>query len=250
MKDNFSTQANEYAKYRPTYPNELFNYLLSLTTEKECLWDCATGNGQVAGELAAHFKHVYATDISEAQIQNAVRLPNISYSIQSAEKTDFGDKTFDLIVVAQAIHWFNFDNFYKEVKRTLKSNGLLAVAGYNLLQISNEVDVVVKQFKTEYIAEYWDAERRYIDEGYQTIPFPFDEIEAPEFSISLQWTFDHLIGYLDTWSAVKHFEKQKGINPVQQYKNKLKTAWGNEETKLVTFPILLRVGRSIVNADL
>lgn len=177
MKDNFSTQSAEYAIYRPTYPQELFDFLFSLVNQKESAWDCATGNGQVARVLAQHFAGVYATDISEKQLSQALKLPNVVYSVESSEKANVPDVSFDLITVAQAIHWFNFDAFYSEVKRTLKPNGLLAVIGYGVMVIDKKVDQVVHKLYEDILGKYWDSERIYIEEGYKTIPFPFDEID-------------------------------------------------------------------------
>ena len=243
MKDNFSTQSDHYARYRPIYPDELFSYIAGLTPGKEAAWDCGTGNGQVAGKLAAYFTQVYATDISRSQLDNAVPSSNISYSLQPAEKTNFPDRLFDLIIVAQAIHWFNFDDFYKEVKRTLKQEGYLVVTGYHLLQITEEADALIRSFYEGVIGAYWDEERRYIDEKYQTIPFPFEEIKTPEFSLKLEWTLEHLLGYLNTWSAVKHFQKKNGYNPVDGLKEALGRAWGDQEYRTITLPLLLRIGR-------
>src|SRR5215471_13440479 len=103
MKDNFSSQSDQYAKYRPTYPRDLFDYLNFIVPNKQNAWDCGTGNGQVAYELAKTFENVFATDISEAQLDNAIQADNIIYSIQPAEKTNFENNLLDLIVVAQAI---------------------------------------------------------------------------------------------------------------------------------------------------
>ncbi|PRX51845.1 class I SAM-dependent methyltransferase [Salegentibacter salegens] len=241
MKDNFSTQSSSYAKYRPAYPQALYEFLKGKITENGTAWDCGTGNGQVAGELAKFFKKVAATDISNQQLENAVKRPNIQYAVQRAEETNFQDKSFDLITVAQAIHWFNFEDFYKEAKRVLKPNGIIAVIGYSLFKSTPETDAVILKFYNDIIGSYWDEERRYLDEKYQAIPFPFQEIETPEFKQEYQWTFDRLIGYLKTWSAVKHYEKEKGENPVNLIKNELKTAFGNQNT--IVFPILLRLGK-------
>jgi ubiquinone/menaquinone biosynthesis C-methylase UbiE len=206
-------------------------------------WDCGTGNGQVAEQLAAYFQHVEGTDISQSQLDNAVQLSNITYSKQPAEHTDFAARTFDLIVVAQAIHWFTFDEFYAEVKRTLTTNGILAVMGYGVIAITTKVDVVVNRLYTYIIGPYWDKERRYIDENYQTIPFPFKEVPCPQFAIIQHWTVEHLIGYLETWSAVKHYQKLNGNNPVDLIKDELTEAWGNATERQVKFPVLLRVGK-------
>jgi SAM-dependent methyltransferase len=242
MKDNFSVGSDNYARYRPVYPNALFDYLLTITAQKDNVWDCGTGNGQVANKLARHFKQVWATDISQSQIDHATPNPKVNYSVQPAEETNFPDAIFDLIVVAQAVHWFNFKAFNQEVQRTLKSNGHLVLVGYELLNISAEVDRIIQYFYTDIIGEYWDAERKYIEEGYKTIPFPFIELTPPDFSISVDWTFEHLIGYLNTWSAVRHFEKQNGFNPLKGIKNDLQNAWGDEALRKVAFPLIVRVG--------
>lgn len=243
MKDNFSTQAAEYAIYRPTYPQQLYDYLFTLVDKKDAAWDCATGNGQVARVLAQHFTRVYATDISEKQLSEALKMPNIVYHVEPAEKVNVPDNSFDLITVAQAIHWFNFDDFYSEVKRTLKPNGLIAVIGYGVMFIDKKLDKVIHKLYEDILGKYWDPERRYIEEGYKTIPFPFDEITAPHFQIKTTWSFNQMIGYLNTWSSLQHYKKANDRNPLEYMFTELKEAWGNDAEKDVHFPILLRVGR-------
>ncbi|MES2266770.1 MAG: class I SAM-dependent methyltransferase [Bacteroidota bacterium] len=243
MKDNFSLQSDQYAKYRPTYPAELFDFLDSLVINKQNAWDCGTGNGQVAFELAKMFGNVWATDISRSQIDNATKRSNITYTVQPAEHTNFEGNFFDLIVVAQAIHWFDFDKFYEEVKRTARKDAVICVTGYGQISVSPEIDEVISHFYTNVIGSYWDTERNYIDEGYQTIPFPFEEIPVPQISISLKWDFEHLMGYFGTWSAVKHFISDKGFNPVEQLRLQLVPLWQTQQPKEVTFPVLLRIGK-------
>ena len=243
MKDNFSNRSDQYAKFRPTYPGELFDYLLSIVPSTSSAWDCGTGNGQVATQLARAFTTVHATDISQQQIDKAEPQKNIEYSVQSAEHTSFPENSFDLITVAQAIHWFDFDAFYKEARRTAKEQAILAVIGYNLVQITPTIDEVVNHFYKNIVGPYWDKERKYVDDGYRTIPFPFQEIKAPAFKNKFEWTPDHLIGYIGTWSAVKHFEKQNQKDPVDLIREPLLHAWGSATTRAVDFPILLRVAR-------
>src|SRR3954471_1919616 len=163
MKDNFSTQSEQYVKFRPTYPDKLYQFLWPLIETKDTAWDCATGNGQVAQELSKHFKGVYATDISENQIKNAIQRENIFYKVERAEQTSFRNKNFDLITVAQAIHWFDFEAFYKEVKRVIKPKGILTVIGYGLFSIDKDTDAVINRFYREVTGPYWDKERRFVD---------------------------------------------------------------------------------------
>jgi len=242
MKDNFSKDSHNYATYRPHYPSELYEYLFPLLDEYTKAWDCATGNGQVANVLAQKFTQVEATDISKNQLAQAPAIKNITYSIQQAEKTTFESNQFDLISVAQAIHWFNFDEFYAEAKRTLKPNGLIAIIGYALLKISPKIDEIISEFYQTIIGEYWDKERIYIEENYQTIPFPFSEITTPNFEIIYHWKAENLLNYLNTWSAVKHYEEKHQKNPMFFIEEDLKSAWGNEK-RTVKFPILLRLGK-------
>ena len=243
MKDLFSSASDEYARYRPGYPASFFDYLNSLLPARQNAWDCGTGNGQVARELAKTFEAVYATDISAAQLQQALPAENIFYSVQPAEQTDFEDHIFDLVVVAQAIHWFDFDRFYAEVRRIAKKEALLCATGYGRPKISEPVDALINDFYENVIGPYWDAERHFIDEQYKTLPFPFPEMQAPEFENVLHWNLSQLIGYLNTWSAVKHFIKQNGFNPVDQLQRNLEKHWPAEEVKEVCFPLLLRIGR-------
>ncbi len=243
MKDNFSSHSSAYATYRPTYPKALYQFLKEKLNTTESVWDCGTGNGQVAAELATFFKEVQASDISCQQLKHAIKKDNIHYSLQAAENTDFSDNKFDLITVAQAIHWFDFEQFYKEVNRVLKPNGLIAVIGYSLFRSNPETNAVILKFYRDIIGDFWDKERRYLDEQYQTIPFPFQEIKSPGFQQEYTCSFEHFVGYLNTWSAVKHYEKEKGINPVNLIIKELKTSFGAKNK--VVFPILSRLGKPV-----
>ncbi len=244
MKDNFSKQSNLYSKFRPGYPAELVDFLVALVRSKDKSWDVGTGNGQFAVQLAEYFSKVYATDISAAQIENATSKPNIFYSVQKAEQSSFSENTFDLITIAQAIHWFEFDNFYTEAKRVLKPSGLIAALCYDIFSINEEIDFLVNDFYKNVTGPYWDDERKYVDEHYRSIPFPFQEIEAPSFKMNYNWKFENAIGYLNTWSAVQHYIKKNNENPVDAFSSQLKKAWGNTITRKVSFQIFMRVGKN------
>lgn len=242
MKDRFSRHSGAYAQFRPGYPEDLVRLIVALVSQRQNAWDCATGNGQMAVQLAAHFNAVYATDISKAQMLHAPPMPNILYRQEAAEQSSFPDQYFDLITVAQAIHWFRFDAFYQEVYRTLKPEGLLAVVGYGLLQVSEAVDSVLYRLYRDIVGPYWDPERQYIDAAYQTIPFPFEELEVPAYTSRYHWTFEQLIGYLNTWSAVQRYVDAKGQNPVELIEAEMKQLWGDGQQP-VNFPLLVRIGR-------
>jgi ubiquinone/menaquinone biosynthesis C-methylase UbiE len=240
-KDLFSEDSKNYATFRPTYPVDLFEFIYSHCKSYEVAWDCATGNGQAAKELAARFKQVQATDISAKQIENATKRNNIFYSVGQAEKTLFADNSFDLITVAQAIHWLNFDLFYSEVRRVAKPNSLLAVWGYGLLSINPSIDRIINEFYVNVIGSYWDKERKFIDEKYQTIPFPFGEMPSPKFEMTSHWTLAELAGYINTWSAVQKFINANQFNPVDKLIEAIRPYW-KKEKQTVRFPLFVRMG--------
>lgn len=242
MKDNFSNQAGDYAKYRPAYPQQLYDFIGKLVAQKEAAWDCGTGNGQSAAALAAGFNKVYATDISAQQISHATQVANVFYSVQAAESTNFPNDNFDLITVAQAIHWFDFATFYREVNRVAKPGGILAVWGYSLLQVSPEIDKLIHDYHFNTLADYWDPERKYLDEGYSNIPFPFAKIDTPAFKIKLAWTLEELRGYLGTWSALQKFIRANGFSPLDSLINDINPFWDREAMEVI-FDIHLLVAR-------
>src|SRR5216110_2684818 len=125
FKDHFSGQAVEYAKFRPHYPGELFEYLTSISPRHELAWDCATGNGQAAVGLARHFDSVIATDASAQQIASAELNDRISYRVAPAEASGIDSASVDLTLAAQALHWFDIDRFFREAKRVSRKNGVL-----------------------------------------------------------------------------------------------------------------------------
>lgn len=243
MKDNFSTQSDLYLKFRPTYPQDLFEFLNTVVRSHGTALDCATGNGQLAIGLSPYFNQVIATDISETQLKEARPADNIIYKLEEAEHTSFSENSFDLITVAQAIHWFDFTAFYAEVQRIIKTGGILAVVGYGLIHVNAVVDKVIAKLYSEILGPYWDKERKYIDQHYKTIPFPFEELLAPDFINEYEWTFEQLIGYLQTWSAVKHYTGQHQENPVDILRAELWEAWKEDDIKKVSFPLLIRIAR-------
>ncbi len=243
MKDLFSGHSSQYAQFRPTYPAALYDFLLQEVSDTNRALDCATGNGQVARALADFFKEVDATDISFQQLEHAIPHPRITYRQSAAEKSDFPAHSFDLITVAQAIHWFDFDAFYAEVKRLLKPDGILAVIGYGIMRISPSIDELVHSLYQDILGDFWPEERKYIEDNYLNIPFPFHEITPPDLRLEVSWTLDQLKGYLATWSAFQQFLKVRKSNPMEFIEKELNEAWGQVSLRTVTYPLLIKTGR-------
>ena len=245
FEDHFSKHSEQYAQYRPQYPDEIYAYLASIAPGHSLAWDCGTGNGQAAVGLAKHFEQVHATDASAEQIALAYTHSKVDYRVEPAEHVSLNTSSVDLVTVAVAIHWFNFDEFYREVKRVLKPNGILAAWTYSLTEISPEIDELINQYYGEIVGGYWPERIRYLEERYESIPFPFEEIVSPPFVMEINWNLIQLAGFLDSWSATQRYKAQKGHHPLEIIWPKLTGAWGDEnKPRLIRWPLHFRIGRN------
>ncbi len=243
--DHFSDVAKRYADFRPRYPAALFDFLATLAPRNSLVWDCACGNGQATLDLAQRFDRVVATDASLEQIASATARPNVEYRVAPAEQSGLPDGSVTLITVAQALHWFDLERFYAEAKRVLAPNGALAAWAYGINEVEGDaVNRLVQDFYSNTVGLYWPPERKLVEEGYRTIPFPFAEITAPTFRMEARWTLDQLLGYFSTWSATNRYIKATGRNPLEPLSAELSRVWGDANSpRLIVWPLSLRVGR-------
>jgi SAM-dependent methyltransferase len=243
--DHFSDQSHDYARFRPSYPPDLFAWLAEVAPERRLAWDCATGSGQATLGLSEHFDQVVASDASDAQLAGATPHPRVRYLRARAEAPGLAGGRFDLITVAQALHWFDLDAFYQEVRRLLRPDGVLAVWSYQLLRCEPGVDALLDRFDRDIVGPYWPPERRLVDNGYRDLPFPFAELPAPGFDMRADWDLYQLRGYLGTWSSVQRYRKALGRDPLQRLGPEFAAAWGDASAeRRIRWPLALRVGRN------
>ena len=245
FEDNFSKQADVYARYRPPYPAALYEWLAAIASRHDRVWDCGTGSGQAALGLTHHFRSIIATDPSTAQISNAPAHPQIEYRVAPAEESGLPDQSVDAITVALALHWFDLDRFYAEAQRVLKPGGVLVAWTYYLPEIAPEIDRVIEYLDGVLLRDYWSPRIQLLREKYRTIPFPFAEFEAPEYSIEKRWPLTELIGYLHTWSGTQAYRDAHGVDPIDVIQAELTAAWGNVEQRTIRWPLFMRAGRSL-----
>lgn len=245
FKDHFSSQAPDYARFRPNYPAELFTWLAGIAPAHGAAWDCGTGNGQAAVGLAAHFDSVIATDPSADQLANAQPHPKVSFRRTAAESSELDAASIDLLTVAQAIHWFDLELFYAEARRVLKPGAVIAVWTYTLLDVEAGVDAMITDFYRNVVGPYWPPERKMVDDRYRSLPFPFEPVTTPAFAIHTEWTRNDLLGYLGTWSATRAYVKANGCDPLIDFGERLKPLWPDPDLeKTLRWPLHMRVGRT------
>lgn len=244
FKDHFSGHASGYAAARPRYPKALFEWIASQCKIRSLVWDAGCGNGQASIALAEYFDEVFASDPSGTQINSATPHANIRYAVEPAEQSSLPDNAVQCVCVAQALHWFDFERFFPEVKRVLQPDGLLVVWTYEKSSVNKEVDAVFEKLYRGTLDDYWPPERKHVETCYRNIAFPFEEIPTPHFELRCDWTLSQYLAYLRSWSASQRYLKATGIDAVGLVENEMLQAWGNpDEIRTVQWPLTVRAGR-------
>ena len=241
--DHFSTQARTYASARPTYPPDLFAWLADLAPRTGTAWDCGTGNGQAALGLARHFGAVIATDPSVAQLAHAARDSRVHYAAGTAEDAPIRGGSIDVITVAQALHWFDVDRFYADVRRVACEHAVLVAWSYGMTRVDGDAQALLDDFYGGTLGAYWPPERVLVEEGYRSLPFPFERLDAPAFVMQREWERDELVNYVATWSAVAAARRATGSDPVPAFAAALRDGWPDAERRAITWPIAVLAGR-------
>ena len=238
----FTSQAETYKGFRPSYPTALFDWLRTIAAG-DTAWDVGCGSGQASAALARVFNKVVATDTSQPQLAQAPALANVDYRCESASRSTIGSTTIGLTLVAQALHWFDLEPFYAEVRRVSLPGAPLVALTYNLLSIDG-VDEVIRHLYHDLLGPFWPAERWHVESHYQELPFPFQRIEAPTFAMHARWTLEHLVGYLRSWSALVLYERETGADALAAIRGQLESAWGDPASaKDVKWPLTILAGR-------
>jgi SAM-dependent methyltransferase len=244
FKDLFSPHASDYARFRPDYPPSLFSWLAAQAPARDLAVDVGAGNGQAALGLAAHFDRVIAVDPAQAQLARAPRTsPNVEYRRAPAEATGVDPASTDLLVAAQAFHWFAPEPFFAEVRRVLRPGGCLAVWCYGLAVVTPGIDALVHELYETSLGPSWEPERRLVEDGYRSVAFPFLELPVPAFEMRASWSLAHLVGYLGTWSALARHVRERGDNPLEAMSARLAAAWGEPQERPVVWPLAIRAFR-------
>ncbi len=243
FKDHFSGQSDAYQKYRPDYPPALFDWLAAISPCRRLAIDVASGNGQAATGLARYFNAVIATEPSAAQLREARPHARVEYRQEPAEAISVEAGSADLLVAAQAAHWFDWPRFTAEAGRVLHAGGILAIWSYGNCIVLPAIDRLVGDFSRDVVGPYWPRERRHVDEGYRDLVLPFAPVEAPVFEMHSRWDVAAMLGYLDTWSAVRRCRARTGRDPLRLLAAPLAAAWGDGPRDM-RWPLTMRAGRA------
>ena len=231
-----SKHSSVYSKFRPSPPESLIEYLVA-RVQGSPSWsgkkgsvaaDIGCGTGQCTQPLSPYFEFVYGMDVSEAQVNEAVRMnqwSNVQYQVSPAETTALSNNSINLITAAQAFHWFKHDLFYQEVKRILKPNGILGLICYEVPNVLLEKDTdgtttldglkfLVKNFRDDFARsektkKYWRHEANSIENQYSSYELPLVDIEKKQFIKLVPLVAADVVGYIESWSCVQQIKGQE-----------------------------------------
>ena len=244
FRDHFSSSSQGYARFRPRYPRELFEWIASESRGRARVWDCGTGTGQAARGLAEFFDLVIASDASEAQLSEAGAHPRVRYVRCAAEAAPLASGSVDAVTVAQAVHWFDMPAFFREAGRVARPGGLVVVWTYGNPVIDPAIDAIVTPFYRDVVGPYWPPERKLIEQLYAGVTMPFAPVASPVIPLSMPMTLSALVGYIDTWSAVQRYRAETGRDPMPALAEALENVWGDPDAPRTThWPTAIRAGR-------
>jgi SAM-dependent methyltransferase len=242
--DHFSRQARQYAVARPHYPPALFSWIAGQCSGHRLAWDAGCGSGQASAAIAVHFERVIATDPSAAQIAAASPSDRVEFRVESAEAPTLAPSSADLVLVAQALHWFDQQQFHAAVRRTMRPDGRFVALSYGLLRIGAAVDQIIDALYHDTLGAYWPPERIHVDRGYRDLPFPYARLASPTLRMTHAWSLQDLLDYLSTWSAVQRHLEATGVDPIGVLEPELRVAWGDQDaTRRVEWPLTILAGQ-------
>jgi SAM-dependent methyltransferase len=243
-RDYFSRDPSSYAAFRPRYPDALFDQLAALAPRRGTAWDCAAGTGQATLALAERFERVIASDMSAAQVAVGARHPRVTWIVAPAEASTLADHSADLVTVAQALHWFDQSAFFAEARRVAAPNAVIAAWSYGSAELDGAVGDAVRRFEHQTLGVYWPPERAQVADAYASIVFPFEELSVDAPYLEQQWTLEHMLGYIHTWSATTRYIAKHGTSPLPMIARVLEPLWGDPQTpRLTRWPLTVRAGR-------
>ena len=156
QRNQFGLLSNDYAKFRRGYPDEVFEIIKNKIKNNKTALDVGCGTGIATKEIAKFCESVIGTDKEEGMLEQArIYAPNCKFILAPAEKLPFEDSSFDLLVVAQAFHWFDQQKALSEFKRVIKPDGLIVI----FRKCSKDGQKILPRFVWDVLSNYF-----YLDE--------------------------------------------------------------------------------------
>lgn len=222
VKDRFSNAADDYAKYRPDYPDEVVQACADYAGLEPgaAVVDIGCGTGISSRLFARHGYAVTGVEPNGPMLAKAHEAKGgPTYKEGEAAKTGLPDACADMIICAQAMHWFELDDCVQEWKRILKSGPSTgsgqkaACAAFWNYRADTGWQGEYEALLLEWSSEYADVQKA-VDGGQDNSlwvkksPLCTDVAER-EFPNAQRMDFTALIGRANSSSYVIHGVKDK-----------------------------------------
>lgn len=198
----FADRAKDYVKYRPTYPTAAIDAVLEGLDDPTRLTvaDIGAGTGISSRLLADRGVRVIAVEPNGPMRESAEPHPRVEFRDGSAEKTGLPDRSVDLVVAAQAFHWFKAEEALAEFARILKPGGRLVImwnARDNADPFTSGYIQAIRAVGGEH-----PAEMREFHPGITTAGGQFSDLRLFETPHEQRLDFDGLVGRATSASYV------------------------------------------------
>ncbi len=168
--ERFSDRVENYVRYRPTYPAEAIDALIEIcgVDRSSTLADIGSGTGILTRQLLDRGLRVIAVEpngemrqAAESQLSEYGRFTSVD---GCAERSTLPDSSVDLIVAAQAFHWFRYDEARREFARIVRAGGWLALI-WNQRTVREPLQQEYEAMLREHAPEYATVCHRNIPEA-------------------------------------------------------------------------------------
>lgn len=209
-------------------------------------------------QVAEHYEKVIGIDVSKAQLECAMKHERVQYLHIPASMTEDeivqsigAENAVDLIISAEAVHWFDLPKFYAVARRLLrKPGGIIAVWGYYYISLNDAFDAAIDRL-TEATLPFWNQNvKEYVLNGYRTLPFPFEsagigsEGKPEALEMEQEFSFEGLLKYLKSMGPVIA-AKENGVDVMcEEMVKELRDAWGGGDlVRTVVYKCFMLAGK-------
>jgi ubiquinone/menaquinone biosynthesis C-methylase UbiE len=194
LSGSFGAVAEAYDRGRPSYPADAVAWLLG--GDAKIVLELGAGTGKLTRQMVDQGHAVFATEKDAAMLAVLEqRVPEVSAKVASAEEIPANDRSVDVVVAAQAFHWFDHDVAIPEMARVLKPGGHVALVWNSFDQRIPWVRKLV-ELTGEWSAGSGDAHERLAESDL------FGELESEKFTFWQDVTRDTLVDIVASRSYV------------------------------------------------
>ena len=239
---NFGEAAGRYETFRPSYPGEVFDFLLEhLSSGCTRAVDLGAGTGQATRKLAALFARVTAVE-PDARLAKEARLPShAEIVVQSAEDASFEPASVDAVVSATAFHWMNQPLICRRAAQWLKSGGVFFPFAYDAFEVDGAAGDLYRAefakwaaYRDRRLIDCYDYRRPLEDSG------AFESVVPFSFKSRHEISHEAAAGLISTFSFARDYARDNGGEAYfQTLKEKLKTLG---ETVSFVVPVIGALG--------